>query len=460
MDGMPTPLDQATAALQGGDVSRAIAILRQACAAAPPSGADPQVVKAHLTHLMNLGELLTYSGQLDQADAVLRSSLEARRRFYPAEHPGIAYGLEPLAALLHTRGDDGQAAPFIDEAARILWAAGHEHLVPVLALRAYIYDSASGEETAPRAFTGLERMPEELFDALVGRCLQRLGNEEPARVVRVMNRLRQAIHARRGPAEPVLSEVESAIANAAREAGDHATRALALSWLLARAEATGDTRQATTVVLGMALAHDEAGSAEASDRAYQEATARAVQLGDPAVLAQVQRNRGLFLAQRERREQAAPILAGAVDHARTAARSQLPDGPDELGRALIAHGIFVQHGGELEQARRLLEEALALLPPSHADTLYARSHLTAIVEQRSCGCGDMSGAISQALEAMVKDQLPEGLLAHISLRIDENGKPDVRVELARQPDERELERLQQVVHRAVTTLQENIRARR
>src|SRR5688572_6026196 len=62
-----------------GDVPRAIGAMRVACAASPRDD-DPEQTKDHLTHLMNLGELLTHVGELEEAEGVLRRSLGARQR--------------------------------------------------------------------------------------------------------------------------------------------------------------------------------------------------------------------------------------------------------------------------------------------------------------------------------------------------------------------------------------------
>jgi tetratricopeptide (TPR) repeat protein len=280
-------------------------------------------------------------------------------------------------------------------------------------------------------------------------------------LLEVLEELRACVSERRGDESPWLIGIASAQSNAARAAGRHEARRRALEWLVGRLDAMGDPRQALDAVLALALAQDEAGAPEEAERSYEEALARAGRLGERARLARALRNYALFLS-------SATQAAGPGQPARTRgdaatvferalAEATASGSAEELGRVRIGLGIFRQHAGDLDGARALLEAALGDLPPSHADTLYARSHLQAIVEKRSCGCGDMSGAVGAALREMIEAELPEGLLRDLSVRLRPDGSPDIRVELARAPEPEEAELLERVVHQAVSLLGEQIR---
>jgi Tfp pilus assembly protein PilF len=54
------------------------------------------------------------------------------------------------------------------------------------------------------------------------------------------------------------------------------------------------------------------------------------------------------------------------------------------GRSTTAYGIFLSHAGRNEEARGMLEEALAHLPPAHPDAQAAQEHLDAIEGGGKC----------------------------------------------------------------------------
>src|SRR5579872_3876999 len=78
-----------------GQQRQALAAFRTACAVEFPG--TGQEARDYLTRLMNLGTALEQAGDLAEAEEVLRRGLEGRRAFYGADHPGYAFGLEPLA---------------------------------------------------------------------------------------------------------------------------------------------------------------------------------------------------------------------------------------------------------------------------------------------------------------------------------------------------------------------------
>lgn len=426
-----------------GDFARSAEAMRRA-AAIPPK--DRAGERHRLTCLMNLGEVLQRMGRIDQAREVLEDGLEGRARFYGVDTEGYAFGQEPLADVLLAQGELERASALAESAFATLWKAGNPRALPTAALRAAVRFARHGDEVP--LLDCYDALPPEGKAELVQACLRRVEVDAPARSLGVLTELRERLEDDDAPPSDALPQVMAALSNVARGAGNSAVRVEALTWLLARFEAQGDERQVVSACLGLALAHDDAGQVDEAAARYAQASGRAQALGDVGLMAQVKRNEALFLSAHER-----PQAEAAFDEAVSLAERS---GDAELrGRALIARGIFVQHRGQLDDARGLLERALALLPPSHPDTLYARSHLDAIVHARSCGCGDMSGAVGQALEAMVRSSLPDGLLDSISVQdVDDL---TVSVSLARQPSADEQELLNRVLHQAISELRGRIR---
>jgi hypothetical protein len=62
-----------------------------------------------LSYRLNLGMVLRMAGRLDGAETELRHGAEDRLAFYGREHPGYAFGLEPLAEVLLQRGNASEA---------------------------------------------------------------------------------------------------------------------------------------------------------------------------------------------------------------------------------------------------------------------------------------------------------------------------------------------------------------
>ena len=124
--------NEATVLASLGDLARAAVACR---AAAMVQATDSNSQRDRLTYLMNLGEMLTRLGDLEEAEQVARVGLDARRRFYGPEHPGYAFGLSALAETLLARGQPREALDHINEAVSIQRSVGHDKLADALALR-------------------------------------------------------------------------------------------------------------------------------------------------------------------------------------------------------------------------------------------------------------------------------------------------------------------------------------
>ncbi|GAA3389211.1 hypothetical protein [Cryptosporangium minutisporangium] len=88
-----------------------------------------------------------------------------------------------------------------------------------------------------------------------------------------------------------------------------------------------------------------------------------------------------------------------------------------------------------------------MLNPVHPDALIGRSHLGAVLEGRTCGCGDLAGTIADAFREFVLTRLPADLLDRLDVTIVQ-GEFKIDVGLRREPTETELERLNDVVQTA------------
>ncbi|MCM0674777.1 tetratricopeptide repeat protein [Micromonospora phytophila] len=413
---------------------RAIEYYRRA-ASAPPR--DRESHKDQLTYRLNLGLALRMAGRLDEAETELRQGVQERLAFYGREHAGYAFGLEPLADLLRQRGDVAEARQVVEEAVANLWRNGHERVASALALRAAIVQAGGTREPL---FVGLHQLPDEVVEQIGQVVTQMLDHNDPASKL-LLTSLVAALEERLGIDHQATLNALSALANLGRDLGDQAGRVDAIERVLASYDRLGRQEEALMAALGLAMAQDEAGDAEAALRTYASAHARAERIGRPELRSQVLRNWGLALKEAGQVGPAEQRLTEAVNQARRGTDH------DAVGRACIALGLFLQHEGRLSEARTVLEEGLTVMGPVHPDAIIGRSHLAAVLDGRTCGCGDMAGAISDAFREFVITRLPADLLDRLDVAIVD-GDFKIDVGLRREPTESELQRLNDVFQTA------------
>jgi len=419
-----------------GHHERAIVAYRAAVDHDDPN--EPQVTRDRLTYLLNLGDLLQRVGELSEAERVLRRGLVERERFYGRQHAGYGFGLEPLVKVLLRRGALDEALQAASALVANFWNNTHPRIAAALALRCEVLKAQGAEESA---FDGLENLPTDIFVDTTRTTVARAHEAAHELAHRMLDDLLGAIDRRLGETSDAAIRVLSASSDIARKHDRSEAREAALRQVLDRCQRRGDDLDVVECLQGLALCQSEAGKHDLAIDAYHQALEVIERLDAPESHARVLCNLGLYLAELTRREEAEVHLRQGLARAREAG------GDDGVGRCLVALGIFVQHGQQLDEARALLEEAVRRLAPSEPDAICARSHLDAIAQGGSCGCGDIDAAFSRTIEAIIADQLPDGLLE--SVRVDPAARSGaIQVSLARaaSPDEHAL--LERVIRHA------------
>ncbi|MEV4533098.1 tetratricopeptide repeat protein [Asanoa sp. NPDC049518] len=427
--------DLGTVLMNCDQLGRAVDAFRAAASVDP--GSDYEARKDQITYRMNLGIVLRLAGRIEEAEAELRQGLRERLAFYGKEHAGYGFGLEPLAAVLLQRGNLAEARQVVDETVDNFWRNGHERVATAIALRGEIM--AAGGETGP-LFLGLDQLPEHVVEQVAAAVISQ-GQGNPA----VLTDLAAALEARLGPDHQATLNVLSALANTGHGRVD------AIQRVLASYDRQGRDEEALMATLGLALAQSDSGDDAGALASYESAYALANRLRRPELVSQTLRNWGLALKEVGQLGPAEQRLAEAVAVARGGADRET------LGRAGVALGLFLQHEGRLSEAEKVIEEGLSALDPVHPDALIGRSHLGAVREGRTCGCGDLPSTISDAFRDFVM-AIPQDLLADLRVTIvDHDFKIDV--ELRREPAKDELERLNEVVQSAHAEFRRRITTR-
>lgn len=414
----------------------AVTAMRRACAVNIPD--DRQATRDRLTYLMTLGEILERKNALHDAEEVLRDGLVAREQFYGREHPGYAFGLEPLASVVFRQGDSAAALAMVEETIDNFWQNGHPRVASAFPLRAEILKTTDADTPA---FDGLAELPDAILADMAAQTLDRVAKIAPEIAQAMLDDLLPLISDRLGEHHEATINIQVTLANLGRDLGSCEGRIETIEKVLASHEARGDQASVVQTRLALALALSEAGDLEGSVRVYEEAVEQARALGDSRLRAQALRNLGLFYSEHDRDVEAEQTLRLAVGAARESRNDEM------LGRCMTALGIFLQHHGDLEHAEPLLVEAVDRLDSSHTDCLCARSHLQAIQTNASCGCGDMGGAISAAFRSYVLKHLPEGVIDDLQVELV-NGEFQVHVRMEREPNPDEMERVDRIIQQA------------
>lgn len=434
--------NEATVLCGIGDLSRAAAKCR---AAADVPAADEHAQKDRLTYLMNLGEILTRAGSHGEAEVALRQGLAERETFYGTQHPGYAFGLAPLAENLLAQDRADEALPLIDQAVEINWNAGHEQVASDLAVRAFIVKAAEGPDA--ESLDAWNNVPASIQTQIVSHCLTRA--EHAARHVSqaVFAELRRRLQRTPDVEATDLLNATIALANAARETGDHDARIEASQVVVKLCGGLDEPHHAIEAWQALAFAFSDAGRQEEAEQAYQEAVARAEQHVDAKHLANVLRNFAIWADDVGRQDRAAALHDRAVEAAAGCSDAVMQ------GRCLAARGIFHQHSGQQQTAQSDLKQSLRWLPATHPDAFCAQSHLQALQRGEDCTCGqeDSQAAISSLVEQQLRREIGGDLLKSVRIEAGDEG-PDIKVELNREPSPAELEHLDRVVNQTLAQM--------
>ena len=445
-----TQCDLGNVLTNAGQMDRAVDCFRAAVSVSPRD--YPALAKDHLTYRSNLGTALRLAGRLDEAEREMRAGVQGRMEFYGREHAGYAFGLEPLVELLVQRGDLMSARTVVEEMVDNLHHNRHERVAVALALRAEIVRAAgTGEEP----FADVDRLPDNVIVQLATAVCRRMTYGEPLLFRALLHDLAVVLERRLGPDHSATLKVLSNLANLNRDIGDTAgqvERVDAVRRVLASYDRQGRAADALQAAQGLALALDDAGETEQGLRAYAAAHERAVRLGQPAHVSQTLRNWGLALQDAGQTDDAEVRLTEAVRVALIEANNEL------TGRSRIALGLFLQHQNRLDEARTVIEDGLGVLDPVHPDALIGRGHLGAVLEGRSCGCGDLPETMAATFREFVMSKLPPDLLEDVEVQVVDNDFK-LNVRLRREPTAGELGRLNGVMQSALAEFRGRLAAR-
>lgn len=211
--------------------------------------------------------------------------------------------------------------------------------------------------------------------------------------------------------------------------------------VIAAHRANGNEKEAIIAVLGLAHAYGELGNNQECEKEHRKAFEQAKAFKDLALQSQCLRNLGLFYSEQDRIPEAEKTLKMA------AKTGQQSNDETMFGRSLVALGIFLLHNSKLNDARKYLVKDVKLLEQTDPDGICGRSHLNAIENDQSCGCGDTSAAICEALRQEILNEVPEGYLSDVNVSLGDDGI-QIGIEGARDLNEEEVSLVGRIVQQA------------
>ncbi|MFO0940002.1 MAG: tetratricopeptide repeat protein [Pirellulales bacterium] len=411
---------------------------------------DHQATRDRLTYMMQLGELYTQLAQFEAAEKVLRKGLTLRAGFYGENHPGYAFGLEPLAELLWRQGRLDEANQMVEQTIDNFWMNGHPRVATAFPLRAIILKQ---QKKSDHSFSGVAELSNEIFREMIDRAVGLASEADPVVAQTMLDELLSTAEAKLGSNDEKVIELRTALVNVARGIGPSEGQVETAEKVVESHLARNDKPSAIVAMLGLAILHDNLGDVKACEKTYKRAYALAKEINDLSLQSQCLRNYGLFCSERDRKEDAEKLLRLA---AQTGKQSS-----DKImhGRSLAALGIFLQHNERLPEAEKYLTRAIELLPASEPDSLCSRSHLQAIQQNRSCGCGSMDHAICEAMRVHLLEVIPQGFVNNVDVSLGEDGL-DLHLDVARELSDDEAETLNRVVQQALVDFKSKMKEKR
>ena len=264
-----------------------------------PPRTDKDARKNWLTNVSDYGTALGAAGRLDDAEAVLRRGLRGRLDFYGREHPGYAFGLEPLVTVLLQKGLVGEALDAQEEVIGNFAASGHPRFLQALVILAAARVAGGAAEPPLAGFTAntpaaarvaVQEMAEGAIDWL---------ETYPVAVQRVVLWEVAALAAENlGEAHPARLQLLVKMVNNEGDAAepDHALRIACVKELFRAHESKRDYKAAGEALLGLAMVQGDAGDIADASASYDRARIAAQYLGDWVQASSAERNHALMLS--------------------------------------------------------------------------------------------------------------------------------------------------------------------
>lgn len=410
--------------LRAGDMNGALQHLQSAASFQPSS---PDETKTKLTYEMNLGDMLQHLGRIQDAEQLLRASLEARRELYGLDHAGYGYGAESLGSVYLQQGKYEDARQAGNAAARAFRSYGDERYLSALAL---VLVAQKGLDPDVDAFAALDpAVRKEL-------SLRVIHGGKPVIAPWIAVLWDTLGQLQRDGLPPDSQETCLAtLANFSQALGRHSDRIRALETLVQLYKDVGRAAEDQAFVLqGLALAYDQAGEKHKARAAYEQAVQVAAGCAIEAQ-ARVRRNFAIFCSHEGHTQDAERILREAL--------ALLGDAHgEEAGRLHGALGILLHHARRWNDATGHLEQSVRLLASTHPESLMAQAHLEFAAREMDCDCRKgMQRAMSRAVRDVVERYVPAELIRDV--RVPQPGTNDkIEIVTTRQPTRDEAARIE------------------
>ncbi len=432
-----------------GKEHAATEIFREICSAPMPPAGD--ALRHRLTQLMNFGELLTTLGELDEAETVLQQGLAGRLQYYGREHPGYAFGLEPLAGVWLYRGNLEAALTAIDETIDIFDNAGHERTIGALVLRAEILKTGGVENYL---FENLESADTESIEDFANKLFARVTNFTPPAIARLLLLdLAQLLAVKFGRDDHNLLSTYAKIAELERKLGqdsDAQIRQGAIQQILDSYQRQGNIEGTISALMGLGSAQIDNHEVEAALKSYSSALAIAEGSKDPQLAIQVTRNYGLLLKEIGQKSTARQMLAKSIELAKQ------HDLVEDMARGQIALGIFLQHEGDLQAAKNLLQLGVVKLNPSDRDRVCGCNHLRAIENGSPCCAEGMPATILASCREFMLSKIPANKIDDIQITYSDDDGLSVSLSFPDRIDDKERKLISLQINYAFREFQQNM----
>jgi tetratricopeptide (TPR) repeat protein len=395
-----------------GNEVAAIDIWHDICFA--PMPIDSDAVRNRLTQIMNFGELLTTVGEFDRAETVLQQGLEGRLKYYGCEHPGYAFGLEPLAGVWLYQGKFESALQAIDLTIDIFAKDGHERIIGATVLKSEILKTG-GVETY--LFESLEEWELDSIGDFTSSLFLRVGNFTPPQIARLLLLdLVQLLIVKVGKDGEILLSTYAKLAEIERQLGEDGNahiRQDSIGQIFESYQRQGNLEGSISALMALAYAQSDNNEIEPALKSYSRALALAEGGKNPELSVQVMRNYGIFLKDIGQKSAARDMLDRSITLA------QQHNLIEATARCQIALGIFVQHEGEIESARQLLELGTAKLNSSDRDRVCGVNHLRAIERGIACCSDAMPDTILESCREFILSKISSEAVKDIEISDDD-----------------------------------------